>query len=81
MNQIKQDHRQLGTPTLRCCLCTVGIGNTKYGKSWFRHFYREPYFYIYKHVEYILDEDCYKRVLENPRKLEESYNEKATNNI
>lgn len=73
MNQIKNDHRKSGCPTLRCSLCTIGIGNTKYNGHWYKHKYREPYFYMYKGEEYILDIDCYLLVKDNSYKLENAY--------
>jgi len=70
---IKTDSRQNNVTTIRCCLCTIGIGNSIIDNEWHRHYYRTPYVLRYKNKDYILDYDCYQLVLKNPSKLKKAY--------
>lgn len=71
--RIKTDSRQLNVPTIRCCLCTIGIGNTIINCEWYRHITRKPLIYNYENTNYILCTTCYELVVRNPTKLKNAY--------
>ena len=73
MQYLKKDYRQKDEITLRCCICSIGIGNSKLDKKWHSHLYKVPIFILYKKRKYIVDEDCFKLVKKNPKLLDNAY--------
>ena len=71
-------HRMGIKPACKCDLCTIGIGITMYPAPSdedklvpFKHMYDKPLYLTHKGRKFTLDEDCYRKVTNNPRKLEE----------
>lgn len=73
MQHLKKDHRQKDEVTLRCSLCTIGIGYSKIDNKWHKHTYLNPVTVIYKNKKFLLDIDCFKKVQQKPNLLDKAY--------
>jgi len=73
VQHIKKDYRQKDEITLRCGLCSIGIGFSKSEGKWHKHFYSKPIEVIYKNKKYLLDKDCFLKVKVNPKLLEKAF--------
>lgn len=72
MPQIKKDIRQKDEIQIRCCVCSIGIGTSKIKNQPHNHIYQAIKL-NYKGKIYLVDKDCLKLVIKNPKLLKNIY--------